>query len=559
MVAGVDSWLSRSPLLLVLCASSVGADSPVLHEYIPDIRPAEAALALAQAAGEPAGIENGGELIQAPEPGPAAAQGPAMVATPGDGQAQEEPGKRSPTYRPDRQTELEGTLDYYGTFNPAIAPFKRVTTLDMVALARDGLTPVLGISEPAREAVPVEGADAPPPDNRPRDRFWGDVTLDFSSGRVVPLPSVAPESRILTLRAEPAVELRVERDTADNFFAVLSGELPAQRVRLVFLTDAPRGYFGRAIPEVPADALARKLTPLPGALRARARRFAAELGLRPGVDLRRALRRLTEHFRSFEESARPPDDTGDIYLDLARGKKGVCRHRAYAFMVTAQGLGIPTRFVQNEAHSWVEVELPGTGFMRIDLGGAANGLRAHDSAQRSVYQPVEPDRLPRPQAYEESYSQLRGRVSGLRRPGFEELTGRWVSPEPSPPTQAQGAGPPASRILSGPSSRAPRERSQRTPLRIEVDQRTSRVLRGRSLKVSGRVADGQGRGKAGMRVEVSLAAQGRRDRLLLGVTVSGAGGRFEASFGVPPDLAPGDYGLTVITPGDARHLPAIAR
>ena len=62
-----------------------------------------------------------------------------------------------------------------------------------------------------------------------------------------------------------------------------------------------------------------------------------------------------------------------------------------------------------------------------------------------------------------------------------------------------------------------------------------------------------------MRVEVSLAAQGRRDRLLLGVTVSGAGGRFEASFGVPPDLAPGDYGLTVITPGDARHLPAIAR
>ena len=36
-------------------------------------------------------------------------------------------------------------------------------------------------------------------------------------------------------------------------------------------------------------------------------------------------------------------------VDLALSKKGVCRHRAYAFTITAQGLGIPARMVMNEA------------------------------------------------------------------------------------------------------------------------------------------------------------------------------------------------------------------
>src|SRR5262249_33105245 len=66
--------------------------------------------------------------------------------------------------------------------------------------------------------------------------------------------------------------------------------------------------------------------------------------------------------------------SGDIYMDLATGQRGVCRHRAFAFVVTAQALGLPARFVSNEVHAFVEVHVPHLGWRRVDLGGAALDL-----------------------------------------------------------------------------------------------------------------------------------------------------------------------------------------
>ena len=77
------------------------------------------------------------------------------------------------------------------------------------------------------------------------------------------------------------------------------------------------------------------------------------------------------------DSDEPPRGHNDIYLDLALSQKGVCRHRAFAFLVTALSLGIPTRMVVNEAHAWVEVLDPGVApplWRRVDLGGAGRAL-----------------------------------------------------------------------------------------------------------------------------------------------------------------------------------------
>jgi transglutaminase-like putative cysteine protease len=541
---------------LVLAAAIVRADD-VLHEYVPDIQPDEALRALAEREGDAAAIVYNGEVLPEPEP-EAADRAPPMVATPGDGALAEQPGQRSPTFRPDRQTQLEGSLEYFDVFSPSIAPFKRVTSLDATLLGDDGLTPVLGIYDTKRRAVKVENAAAPAPDARPRDRFWGQVKLDFSRGRVVPLPSVSPESRILSLRTEPALELAIERDGADNFFAVAKAAPAAAQVTVTFLTDAPRAYFGTALPHVPVASLEKELRPIPDSVRERGRAFAKQLGITRASDLAQALSLLTAHFRAFEESAEPPPDSGDIYLDLARAQKGICRHRAYAFVVTAQALGIPARFVQNEAHSWVEVKLARSGWMRIDLGGAAHGLTAHGANDRPLYQASEPDPLPRPPVYEASYSLLGRDVQGVRRPGDKELAGRWVAPaEPG----TQGGSAQASdhaAFMSSPNPHAPRDRSQRQPLRVVIDQRHESVLRGQELRVSGVVRDQAGLGVKGMRIEVSLASATRRERMLLGVTVSLEHGAFASAFGIPPDLAVGDYRLVVVTPGDTTYLPAIA-
>lgn len=525
------------------------------HEYVPGIDPDEAFRSLGQHEAEPDAVVHDGEMLSAPDLNEASAQ-PPMRAEPGDGRGGASPGRRSPEFRPDRLTELEQTLDYYASFNPSIAPFKRVTSLNTIVLAADGVTPVLTVSDQSRTQVPISPPDVAPPDDRPRDRFWGQVDLDLSAGRTVPLPSVSPESRILSLRSQPSVEARIVRDGADNYFVRVDGPPRMGAVRLAFLTDAPKSYFGMPIPALPVGTQHALVPPVPPSVKRRGLLFARELGLSRKSDLRTALHRLVAHFRAFEASAEPPEGD-DIFLALARGKKGICRHRAYAFVVAAQALGIPARFVQNEAHSWVEVRVADLGFLRIDLGGAANGMRAHETASRTRYRPDRPDELPRPEAYERSYSQAAPAAfadSGATGRATQADVGRWLPPaatgDPAPGAGVHPAAAPlgASRPVADP----------RTPLRVLVEQRRAQVVRGETMMLSGRVALDDGTGAPAMRVEVSLASKTRTERMLLGVVVTDGRGRFRTRLTLPPDLAVGDYELVVLTPGDARHLPAIA-
>ncbi len=525
----------------------------MLHEYVPNADEDELAALVRGRGGQPAAIVYRGELVEPPPGGPRRRDEQPMRADPGDGQGREEPGRRSPAFRPDRVTALEGTLGYFSVFSPTIAPFKRVTALDAVVEADDG-TPVLGVANPRTAPLPVVGLDSPT--DEPRDRFWGSVVLDFRSGRRVPLPSVAPQSRVLSLHTEPETQLRLEKDAADNFFAVLEAG-PRVEVRLTFLMDAPRRYFGMALPEVSSDALAGTIFPLPAATRRDALTFAAELGLRPGDDLSKVIETLTRHFRSFVESDEPPPSTGRIFLDLARGMRGVCRHRAYGFVITAQALGIPARFVQNEAHAFVEVRIVGRGWLRIDLGGAAEALEAHGAEDRPVYRPAQRTPLPRPPAYRESYSQLRGDVRGLR-----------SEPDDTP------AGDPAPGAAAGSQPRGERQRRPRAldtllgqeptqsqtqaarPVRLRLDHERYDAHRGQPMLVTGRATDPDGRGAVGLRIEVLLRDESER---LLGVTATEEGGLFRATVGLPLDLPVGDYRLVVRTPGDGRYLPATAR
>ena len=552
----------------------VGAE-PVLHEYVPNVDPREAQPAGVASGGGPLGAESGPSASVAAS-GEAAEEGaaPAYDATAGDGSPGEPPGRRSPSFRPDRLTELSSGLDYYEVFTPSIAPFKRVTALGLIQLDVDRKTPVLAARDNPRTVVRVEGEHARPPDARPRDRFSGDVKVDFRSGPLVPLPSVSPESRILTLRSTPPVPLRVERDADDNYAVRLLATVPNVPVRVEFTTDAPRSYFGAEIPDARVNVLESEVARLEHSIETRALAMAKRLKLSKSSDLRTALATLTSYFRAFEESSVPPENTGDLYLDLVRSQKGICRHRAYGFVVTAQALGIPARFVQNEAHSWVEVKLPRVGFMRIDLGGAANGLTAHNASDAPSYVPAQPDTLPQPASYRRSYARAAARARGTR-PSTDSLTGRWLNPDSVQQNETSGnserakqaGGEPgedgdAAESSNGervtPEGRSEGRRQPRKALAIQLQERSASVLRGGEVSLTGRVEDAASQGVAGVRVEVWISAQRRDERMLLGVCVTDATGAFHAALGVPPDLQVGDYRLLVLTPGDSRHAAAIA-
>ena len=533
---------------------TLGCETTPAHKYIQHLDPHE--LDRYGAGLDPA-VLVGGAAVPPPRGGPLRPQEEVpMRAGEGQGEGQERPGRRSPTFRPDRVTELEGTLGYYEVFTPAITPFKRVSALD--AVAEEGGMPVLGVAHPERRPVPIEGLASAPPDTRERDRFWASVVLDFSEGPVVPLPSVSPESRILSLSVEPHVELEVERDGADNLYAV-ANNTNVKQVRAIYVMDAPRSYFGAALPETPADALASEVPALPRDVERDALRFARELGLSRETKVDEALRTLVNHFRSFEESREPPHDTGNIYLDLSRNRRGVCRHRAYAFVITAQALGIPSRFVQNEAHAWAEVKVPEVGFMRLDLGGAAEGLEPHATEDRPMYHPEVTDPWPRPLAYQESYSRAAevakqreasaGRSGGSTHGGLESGgQARLPSDRAVKPTLALGQGDNAQALID----------DDREPLLLRITRYVPEVMRGSVLEVDGVAQSLSGAPVEGLRVEVSLAEPTGPSAVLLGVSVTSASGQFRGAFAIPPDLDPSDYALVVVTPGDAKYAAARA-
>ncbi len=516
------------------------------HAYIPAFDPRELA---AFGLGEESGVIAGGQSVARPPGGPLREGEEApMQAAPGDGQGKEQPGRRSPSFRPDRVTALEGTLGYFEVFTPSVAPFKRVSALDGVALLER--VPVLGISSPTRREIPVLGLDDVPLDGRERDRFWGSVVLDFSEGHLLPLPTVSPESRILSASTEPAVPLKFERDGADNFFIVVQGT-PPSRVRLTYVIDAPRSYFGAALPMSASDELSAEVFPLPQSVMRDALRFAKELNLVRGMPVGDVLRTLVEHFRAFEESAEPPEDSGNILLDLARSKRGVCRHRTYAFVIVAQALGIPARFVQNEAHAWAEVKVADIGWMRLDLGGAAEGLDARSLRDKPMYRPAAPDPWPRPIEYQESYSRAAELAQkNASKPGFERgQQGRAPGDMRLQPSLALGQGEQSVSLID----------DDREPTSLRIIRYVPEVMRGNMLEVDGSTLDASARPILGLRIEVSLAeVQGDR-AVLLGVSVTDAQGRFRGAFAIPPDLDPADYALVVVTPGDAKHGAARAQ
>ena len=79
---------------------------------------------------------------------------------------------------------------------------------------------------------------------------------------------------------------------------------------------------------------------------------------------------LVKWCKSFSHTENLPGSGAELLLNMIRRKQGVCRHRAVVFALLAGYLGIPTRIVRNDCHTYVEVS-PDNGrhWHRVDLGG----------------------------------------------------------------------------------------------------------------------------------------------------------------------------------------------
>lgn len=544
-------------------AETAKGKRPILHEDLPAPTQDKASpmIGAGSAGQNPTAFAAGDKILVKPSADQPDAKLPASVG--------QQPGfsvDRQTEMKPDKNTSSDGVLHYVSVFNPDVLPFKRMSVFDAVAPDY-----TFKIGHPALVEVPVGGTTT-----KSRDRFWGSLTIDVKPGKEVAIPSVAPDMRILSYETKPPLRLTFEKDGADNFYARSDESSAAGSYRLVFLADADAGYFAPQLPpghytpgmvgkKAPPE-LKMELTP---AIRAQAARTAEKIGIDADTDLNVAFNKLVSYFRSFSAKDAPPS-SGDIYRDLCDSQAGVCRHRSFAFVITANALGIPTRFVENEAHAFVEVWFPDRHWQRIDLGGAALQLDVTGAENKTLHRPRSEDPFAKPAAYKQNYTQLEGDIKGLspqqladkRKPLDEAPASGSFGPGGQPGTGGgSGAGGGnTDQITPDPTLPAVTMDPKKQSPHLVVTTADANAYRGDQLHVEGR-ADVGGRPLADHPVDVFLAPAGQNGREplpKLGRATTGADGTFHADFAIPSRINLATYEIYLSSPEDAFYNAALS-
>ncbi len=500
------------------------ADGPILHEYIaPDPSDDLRMGATTEDGQMPAAIDTKSGVLAAPA---AQRSAPNQVAYGGSAT----PDSIDASYRVDRDTSRPDSVRYDDPFIPAITPFKRL-------YAYDSLDEGFELVVHDKLLRPLEVGGEPRPDD---DQFYGDLFVDFVPGVPVRIPSVGPGARVLVARAEPAVKFDLVRDGADNWFVVGDSR---QRVRLVLELAIQRRVFGSEFGEASWGELGRALPALPPAARAAAQDVLTSIGVSQSQRPRDAVRLLVNYFRTFAPSDDAPRASSGaaLFAELALTKKGVCRHRAYAFVVSALALGIPARLIRNEAHAWVEVN-DGITWHRVDLGGAASHLDYEQHSSDHQHQPpADPYQWP-PGA--ESAQDLSAQAGG-------------PAPKagaPSPAPSGSGASAHAPRAPGAAGSGAPEpppardEAHSRSDVSLSTEEHELR--RGARLHVSG-VARTQQDVCAFSRVDVSVRDKSGAEHWL-GALATDQNGKYDGRVALPFELEVGDYQVVAATPESAQ-------
>jgi transglutaminase-like putative cysteine protease len=515
-------------------------------------------------------------------------------------------------FTPDIDTRKPDILPYREVFEPSIAPFKRLNVFDKVD--ENG---TLSVADAA--TVPLERGGAQLNPSR-EERFVASIPLTLARGVTQRIPSVGPGCRVLYARAlandvnsPPGVRtdarevpVTLVRDSVGQWY-VASEESGALTLRLELAM--PRAAFGGDYGQTDYLALPA-VVPLPRALKAAAGLVHEKLNVSRSRSPRDNIETLVAHFRSFEATdTLVLEGTADVYTALALRKKGVCRHRAYAFMITAVGLGIPTRVVTNEAHAWVEVH-NGTMWKRIDLGGAGGELASDPG---DVYDsPPDPFAWPRGAERGDDLARRAGTASKSADAGSPErlvagATGGGASRE-----GLAGQGSARAAADSPPGANATGERSRgdeatgqvgdtaegarrgnhdlfapqatavvpsRVPDPLQSIDALAADARGVAIVTLGPIAklvrgdmamlDGSvvqnGTGCAGLSVSIVLmplvapGAKTARKAHMVGTLATDANGRFHQELRVPVQLPSGEYDLVGYTLGDARCGRGVSR
>jgi len=508
----------------------------------------------------PTGVHRDGHTLPAPTADNRQTEGDLLYRTSSSSSASE-PGTVHNVEREvrlDRNTGREPWLRYHAVFDPAVIPFKRNS-------AKDQVSSTGGLVVRPTALLPVELVG-----NRVasgREVFWGSILVDLNPGSPTAVPSVSPDSRVLSYATVPSVPLQFVRDGADNLY--VDNASHEGRVRINFLMDAPTFWFHQVIPaDLTLDDIPLEQRPaLPDSFQAAAMAVADRVGVRPEMNLAQTISTLVVWFRAFEPGDLPaPTDTNPVsqYVDVALGQKGICRHRSYSFLVTAHALGIPTRYVSNEAHVFVEVRIPNTGWLRVDLGGGALGMDIRNASEKTRHGVSESDPFGRPPGFRSAYSHQASQPQDTSQGadpvrGLPPLPGErleQLNRETRTDRSSSWMGSPFGGQAIAPRARLFPDDGQKISTRTTLEQVSALVYRGDKLAVRGYVL-GEDGPVVGGSVRIALMA-GNVEGIarVLGSVRTGVGGLFEVEVSIPADVSLGQWEVLAEFIGNQTHAPS---
>ncbi len=536
--------------LIVSLAVPAHARNPnaVLHEQIPADPREDVALALSLDGDLPAAIDTPSGVVPAPDPRRAPDR-PAPYAP-------DRAGPDKTRFEPDRDTHKPEALPYDEPFSPSTAPFKRLSAFDQVDASytlsvRDSTTRTMLVGKPTPTQLPNE------------DLFYGDLIVDVRPDKPTRIPSVGAGARILRARAGVGttdISITFARDGADNWFIFGDRET---RARVVMEIAIPRAALGGDFGDPSWAELSYPMASVSPNIARSALEVQRRIGVSPStMRPREVVSKMAAYFRAFQDSPEGPGVTRDVYLDLALSQKGVCRHRAFAFLVTALSIGIPTRMVLNEAHAWVEV-YDGRMFRRIDLGGAGRMQRDETSQNIPYDNPDDPFAWP-PGA---------SRGQDLQSPRRAQAQ---LPPPSHPPSDAQPS--PSGSVAFAPSSSGfaipgvtpadskkgggkngsqepPQPPDTRSPTIVSLTVLDADTHRGSAFHVRGKLtADGD----ACTDTAVVVVLISSTTVVPIGTIATDDKGAFDASITLQSSLAVGEYDVRAYTQGNTKCGPGVS-
>ncbi|MCX6666419.1 MAG: DUF4129 domain-containing protein [Euryarchaeota archaeon] len=204
--------------------------------------------------------------------------------------------------------------------------------------------------------------------------FRGVIPLQGGySGTVIAIPSVSPNANIISFSSSlPDVSFDFFKDGADTYYVSSTNNWYSQDITLTILTSAPSSYYDFMIPEsialkdIPAIV---KHTPSES-VRSAAAVVIDILGLTGETNVKKIVYTMFDYFANFTAGEIPSaEEQPDLYLAIALAQHGACFPRSFAFFITANSIGLPTRLITNDCHAFVEIYIPPDGWKMLDLGG----------------------------------------------------------------------------------------------------------------------------------------------------------------------------------------------